>query len=127
MRAALKDLDRAVARGEDGVIEDVRFHRLIAATARNPYFISTLEFLGQYLNGATRVTRANEARRADFASAVKAEHAAVLEAIAAGDPKVARRAAARHMENAARRIRVAGSQFWQGRAVPAAPAVEEDA
>jgi GntR family transcriptional repressor for pyruvate dehydrogenase complex len=118
MRAALKDIDRAVARGEDGVMDDVRFHRLIAASARNPYFIAVLSFLGQYLNGATRVTRANEARRADFAAAVKAEHAAVLEAIIAGDAKAARRAAARHMDNAARRISVAGAAFWEGREAP---------
>jgi len=113
MRAALKEIDRAVRRGEDGVTDDVRFHRLIAAAGRNPYFISVLAFLGQYLDGATRVTRANEARRADFAAAVKLEHAAVLEAIISGDAYAARRAAARHMDNAARRIRLAGADFWQ--------------
>jgi len=128
MRAALKDIDRAVARGEDGVADDVRFHRLIAASARNPYFISVLAFLGQYLNGATRVTRANEARRADFAQAVKAEHAAVLAAIIDGDAKAARRAAARHMDNAARRIRLAGAQFWEVQnSMPAAPIPKEEA
>jgi GntR family transcriptional repressor for pyruvate dehydrogenase complex len=113
MQAALRDLDRAVSRGEDGVAEDVLFHRTVAEASRNPYIMSVLEFLGQYLQGATRVTRANEARRADFASAVKEEHAAVLAAISEGTPAAARHAAARHMANAVKRIRLAGRDFWQ--------------
>jgi GntR family transcriptional regulator, transcriptional repressor for pyruvate dehydrogenase complex len=112
MRSALRDLDRASARGEDGVTEDVRFHRTVAEASRNPYFLSVLEFLGQFLASATRVTRANESRRTDFARAVKAEHAAVLAAIEASDAAGARRAAARHMVNAAKRIRLAGKDFW---------------
>ena len=113
MRAALRDLDSAVSRGEDGVVEDVRFHRTVAEASRNPYIISVLEFLGQYLQGATRITRANELRRTDFAAAVKNEHAAVLAAILDGTPAAARRAAARHMDNAAKRIRLAGKDFWR--------------
>jgi GntR family transcriptional repressor for pyruvate dehydrogenase complex len=112
MRAALRDLDRAVAHGEDGVAEDVRFHRTIAAASRNPYIISVLEFLGQYLQGATCITRANEARRTDFATAVNGEHAAVFAAITDATPAAARRAAAKHMANAAKRIRLAGRDFW---------------
>ena len=112
MRSALRDLDRASTRGEDGVTEDVRFHRTVAEASRNPYFLSVLEFLGQFLASATRVTRANESRRTDFARAVKQEHAAVLAAIEANDAAGARRAAARHMVNAAKRIRLAGKDFW---------------
>jgi GntR family transcriptional repressor for pyruvate dehydrogenase complex len=112
MRAALRDLDRAGARGADGVAEDVRFHRSIAEAGGNPYLLSVLEFLGQYLAGATRVTRANEARRDDFARAVREEHAAVLAAIEAGNAAAARRAATRHMTNAGKRIRMAGRDFW---------------
>ena len=112
MRTSLRDLDRASARGEDGVTEDVRFHRTIAEASRNPYFLLVLEFLGQFLAGATRVTRANESRRADFARAVKQEHAAVLAAIDEADPSAARRMATRHMVNAVKRIRLAGKEFW---------------
>ena len=121
MRAALKALDAAVRRGEDGVTEDMRFHRLIAAAAGNPYFLTVLEFLGQFLEGATRVTRANEARRADFARAVKEEHAAVLAAIESGDEGAARRAGARHMSNAAKRIHAADHDFWRSDETPAEP------
>ncbi len=112
LRTQLKALDQAVANGGDGVSEDVAFHRMIAQASGNPHFITVLEFLGQYLQGVTRVTRANEARRADFATQVKNEHAAVLEAIAAGDVATARRAAMKHMTNAAKRIREADPAFW---------------
>ena len=113
LRAALRDLDRSVARGGDGVSEDVNFHRIIAASTGNPYYLSVLEFIGQFMVGATRVTRANEARRADFARQVRAEHDAMLDAIAARNPARARLAAGRHMRNAARRIGAADPSFWQ--------------
>lgn len=114
MRAALAEIDASVARGADGVDADVQFHRCIIEAAGNPYYLSVLEFLGQFLRNATRVTRANEARRADFARQVRAEHHAVLKAIEAKDAAAARRAAAGHMVNAAKRIEQADPRFWEG-------------
>lgn len=110
---AIVALDKAVKVGGDGVNEDVNFHRAIAHAARNPFLIGTLEYLRQFLHGATRVTRANEARRADFAQQVSEEHDAIVQAIDAGDATKARQAAARHMNNAIRRIEQADPSFWQ--------------
>lgn len=107
LRRALKALDAAVAAGGDGVAEDLAFHRRIAQVTGNPQFQSLLGFLEQYLREAMRVTRGNEARRHDFAEAVRAEHHALVDAIAAGDATAARRAAVRHMQRAASRL-VAG-------------------
>ncbi len=107
LRRALAALDAAVAAGGDGVAEDLAFHRAIAQSTGNPQFQQLLGFLEQYLREAMRVTRGNEARRADFAQAVRAEHHAVVDAIAAGDAAAARRAAVRHMQRAADRL-VAG-------------------
>ncbi len=109
---AVAALDAAVAAGHDGVEEDVLFHRSIAEAARNPFLISTLDYLAQFLRGATRVTRANEARRADFAAQVRAEHAAIVQAIQAGDSQRARQAAGDHMNNAIRRVESADPAFW---------------
>jgi GntR family transcriptional repressor for pyruvate dehydrogenase complex len=109
---SLDQLDQAVARGEDGVEEDVQFHRAIANAAGNPFLISTLDYLAQFLREGTRVTRANEARRQDFASAVRHEHHAIAQAIEAGDSKLAHRAATLHMKNAAKRIQHADGDFW---------------
>jgi GntR family transcriptional repressor for pyruvate dehydrogenase complex len=106
--AALRKIDQAVADGEEGVAEDVAFHRAIAVATGNPYFLKTLAFLNQYLEAATFVTRRNEALREDFSRQVREEHAAIAAAIRAGDPMAARNAARTHMYNAARRLAEAG-------------------
>jgi GntR family transcriptional repressor for pyruvate dehydrogenase complex len=113
IRQAMRALERAVAAGGDGVEEDVNFHRAIADAAANPFLLETLEYLGQFLRGATRVTRANEARREDFARQVRDEHEAIALAIEAGDALRAQQAAARHMDNAIARIEQADPSFWR--------------
>ena len=113
IRRAISALEQAVLAGGDGVDEDVQFHRAIAEAARNPFLIGTLEYLGQFLRGATRVTRANEARRADFAAQVQDEHEMIARAIETGDPVAARQAAAQHMNNAIQRIEQADPAFWK--------------
>jgi len=113
IRQSITALEKAVQAGGDGVSEDVSFHRAIAEAARNPFLIGTLEYLGQFLQGSTRVTRANEARRADFARQVADEHEQISQAIEAGDVAAARRSAARHMDNAIKRIEQADPVFWQ--------------
>ncbi|MFO1330723.1 MAG: FadR/GntR family transcriptional regulator [Rubrivivax sp.] len=107
LRRALGAIDAAVAAGGDGVAEDLAFHRAVAQAAGNPQFERLLGHLEQYLREAMRVTRGNEARRADFADAVRAEHQRLVDAIAGGDAAAARRAAVRHMQKAAERL-VAG-------------------
>ncbi len=123
IRKSITLLDQAVRAGGDGVDEDVQYHRAIAEAARNPFLISTLEYLGQFLRGATRVTRANEARRADFARQVLDEHALIVSAIEAGDAEAARRAATSHMDNAIARIEQADPAFWQQTGVELASAL----
>jgi len=110
---SIANLDKAVLAGGDGVSEDVLYHLAIAEAARNPFLMGTLQYLGQFLQGATRVTRANEARRADFARQVRDEHALICQAIEAGDAEAARKAAALHMDNAIVRIEQADPVFWQ--------------
>ena len=122
IRKSIALLDKAVHNGGDGVDEDVQYHRAIAHAARNPFLISTLEYLGQFLRGATQVTRANEARRADFARQVLIEHALIVKAIEAGDAKAARKAATAHMDNAIARIEKADPAFWKQTGVQQASA-----
>lgn len=104
MRRALKAIDRAVATGHDGVAEDLAFHRVIGEATGNPQFRLLLGFLEQYLREGIRITRGNEARRLDFMQAVRVEHAAIVDAIAARDPAAARRRAREHMERGERRL-----------------------
>ncbi|MBZ8138766.1 GntR family transcriptional regulator [Rubrivivax gelatinosus] len=113
IRQALQAIADAVAGGGDGAVEDVRFHRAIGEAAGNPFLIRTLDYLAQFLQGVTRVTRANEARHREFAEQVKREHEAVVQAIEAGDAPAARHAAAQHMNNAMLRLQHADASFWR--------------
>jgi GntR family transcriptional regulator, transcriptional repressor for pyruvate dehydrogenase complex len=119
IKQAMSALDKAVASGGDGVSEDVAFHAAIAQAANNPFLLDTLSYLNQFLENATRVTRANEATRADLEEAVRHEHQAIIDAIEASDVKAARIAGTKHMLNAAKRIGNADPAFWssQGRAL----------
>jgi GntR family transcriptional regulator, transcriptional repressor for pyruvate dehydrogenase complex len=113
IKSAMAAIDKAVAAGGDGVAEDVAFHAAIAQATGNPFLLSTLAYLNQFLLDATRVTRANEATRDDLAEAVRQEHAAVVAAIEKGDVAAARLAGAAHMVNAAQRIGRADAAFWK--------------
>ena len=112
LKQAVLALDRAVRAGGDGVEEDLKFHQAIADAAHSPFLIGTLDYLAQFMRGAIGVTRANEARRADFAAQVREEHAAVLRAIESRDIAQARAAASSHVDNAIRRIENADPAFW---------------
>ncbi len=104
MRRALKAIDLAAAAGNDGVAEDLAFHRVIGEATGNPQFRLLLGFLEQYLREGIRITRGNEARRDDFMEAVRLEHRAIVDAIAARDPAAARRRAREHMIHGERRL-----------------------
>ncbi len=108
MRRALAAIDAASAAGHDGVAEDLEFHRSIGTATGNPQFGRVIGFLEQYLREAMRITRGNEARRQDFMEAVRAEHRAIFEAIAAGDARAARRAATTHLAHSQRRLEEGG-------------------
>ena len=107
LRKALRAIDRSATDGRDGGEEDLAFHRLLADAAGNPHFGRLLEFLEQYTQEAMRVTRHNDATRADFVEAVRIEHSAIVDAIAAGDAALARRRAVQHMRGGDRRMRTA--------------------
>ncbi len=104
LRRALKAIDAAAAAGQDGVAEDLTFHRAIGEATGNPQFTLLLGFLEQYLREGMRITRGNEARRLDFMQAVRVEHGAIVEAIAARDPALARRRAREHMAHSEQRL-----------------------
>jgi GntR family transcriptional repressor for pyruvate dehydrogenase complex len=111
IRQALQAIETEEARGQ-GVAADMAFHRAIARATDNPHYLALWDFVGQFLRRAMTVTRANEARDPTYTAQVRAEHEAIVDAIASGDPEAARAAARRHMEMAADRLRAAGPEFW---------------
>jgi GntR family transcriptional repressor for pyruvate dehydrogenase complex len=116
IRRAHAALKHEEAAGRDGVEADMELHRAIARASGNRHFPVLWDFIGQYLRGAMRATRANESANPDFAAGVRAEHQALVDAVAGRDPAAARAAAIRHMDMAAARIRAAGPAFWRGEA-----------
>jgi len=104
LRRALAAIDAASDAGRDGVVEDLDFHRAIGRASGNPQFGRMLGFLEQYLHEAVRIARANESRRQDFMDAVRKEHRAIVEAIAAGDAARARRRAKAHIVHGQQRL-----------------------
>ena len=119
IKSGLQQMKLEAARDEVPRQGDEAFHAAIAQAANNPFLLDTLSYLNQFLENATRVTRANEATRAELEDEVRDEHHAIVQAIENGDIKAARQAGTKHMLNAARRIRHADPVFWtsQGRAL----------
>ena len=110
----LRRLAEAAAAGSDGVDEDAKFHRSIAAATGNPYWVRVSDMFAQQIYTSVTVTRAND-RRENIVHQVMCEHQKILDAISAGDAAAAQKAAAEHMEHAAERVRAADLEFWQGK------------
>ena len=108
LKRALLAIDAAMHEGRDGVDEDMAFHRCIAESTGNPHFTRLLAFLEQYQREAMRVTKGNEARHADFLQQVRAEHGAIVAAIASRDADAARRCATEHLQRGQWRLEAGG-------------------
>jgi GntR family transcriptional repressor for pyruvate dehydrogenase complex len=108
LKRALLAIDTAMVEGRDGVDEDMAFHRAIAESTGNPQFTRLLAFLEQYLRDAMRVTKGNEARHEGFLQQVRAEHSAIVAAIAAHDADAARRCATEHLRRGQWRLEAGG-------------------
>ena len=132
IRRKLTAIDTAARAGGDGVDEDLEFHRAIGEACGNPQFGQIVAFLEQYLRDAIRVTRANEARRQDFMEAVRSEHRAIFDAIAANNPVEARKHALKHLANGQLRLQIGGLLKPAGarrtplpaRATPSGPSIK---
>ncbi|QCB47624.1 FadR/GntR family transcriptional regulator [Hydrogenophaga sp. PAMC20947] len=101
---ALAALEASPPNGAQGVEADLAFHRSIARATDNPHYERLLGFLEQYQRDAMQVTRTNEAMDHGYMVQVQREHRQIAEAVIRGDAAGARRAAMRHMVNAAARI-----------------------
>ncbi|AQA00772.1 GntR family transcriptional regulator [Sphingopyxis sp. QXT-31] len=106
IRAALEAMENS-ANVDESVVADAAFHAAIAAATRNDYFLRFTQFLGVrlvpsrklYLQGSDRQ------RHQQYARTINRDHQAIFDAIEAGDPAAARRAARRHMEKSIDRYR----------------------
>lgn len=111
---AVVEIANAVRAQGDGVQEDLSFHLAIARATANPHYTELLGMLTRALKDAIQVTRGNEARQANLAQDVQAEHEAIRVAIEKKDVEAARAAAFHHMQNTARRIENVDPEYWKG-------------
>lgn len=120
INVAVAAIDDAVARGGDGVEEDLAFHLAIAHATGNPHYPELLGLLTRALKDAIRVTRGNEARQELLADQVRHEHEAIRSAIECRDVAAAHAAALAHMTATEARIRNVDAEYWQGESRAAA-------
>jgi GntR family transcriptional regulator, transcriptional repressor for pyruvate dehydrogenase complex len=109
MRAALDAFEQAVARGDDAVAADFRFHAEIARATQNTHFSGLLGTLGARIIPRARVplTAApgyDEERQA-YLRRVNTEHESIFDAIERHDADGARAAMRTHLSNSRERRR----------------------
>jgi Transcriptional regulators len=107
IRQGLVGMEYALLNDKLGDEEDYQFHRAIVLATHNPYLVSLNDYLEANVRRVIRSARNNTARHfAERMTAVQNEHQAIFQAIAAGDPDAAGRAAEEHLRNAAARLRL---------------------
>jgi DNA-binding FadR family transcriptional regulator len=110
MRSALDAFEQALARGEDAVAADFRFHAEIARATQNSHFAGLLSTLGPRsiprarLGSAARRAAAEDEQRA-YLRRVNTEHENIYDAIARQDADGARAAMRTHLSNSRERRR----------------------
>ena len=107
VRAALRDIDRALGGGEGAVAEDFAFHRAIAEATGNAQFPRFLAFLGSHVipRQSVRLSADTPAERRAYLERIQHEHGRIVAGIAAGDPVEARRAMRDHLTRSLERYR----------------------
>lgn len=120
LRTCLEAIDAANAAQDDtaAVICDRALHAAIAAAAHNPYFGRFLTVLGESAVPHRLARLATDPARDREVQRLAREHHAIVDAIAAGDPARARRAATRHLQRGLTdnraRLEVTGGLSQQG-------------
>jgi GntR family transcriptional repressor for pyruvate dehydrogenase complex len=103
IESRLLAIQSAFDNGKAGIEEDIAFHREIVDASNNPYFRDMSDFLDARVRNFIRKARAISLRQSLLAK-VQEEHIAIFDAITAGHPQQARRAAEMHLKGAAGRL-----------------------
>jgi GntR family transcriptional regulator, transcriptional repressor for pyruvate dehydrogenase complex len=104
---ALAAIDAALVRGEGAIDEDFAFHRAIAAATGNAQFPHFLAYLGRFIipRQSIRVAAHRPEGQRAYLETFQREHAAIADAIIAGDAERARQAMREHLSNSQDRYR----------------------
>lgn len=101
---ALAAVRAAFERGDDGVEEDLMFHRAIAEATNNSKYVDLTEFLERYVRHQIQITGGRTARASRMAE-TQSEHQRIFDAIGARDGDAARACAREHFRKGIERIR----------------------
>jgi DNA-binding FadR family transcriptional regulator len=113
IRDALHAVAAAVARGGDGLDEEMLFHRSIVKAAGNRHYIELAQFLERHARHQIEITGGRPARIGRVKQAQLA-HEEIYKAIAAHDADAARRRARAHFQLGIQRIRAMASRGSAG-------------
>lgn len=115
LRAALEEMEAALAEGQDAGAGDDAFHVAIAAATGNPQLARFVDFMGRQFSHSRAPTWNAEGYRSGRAAQAQEEHRRLFAAIAAGDAAAARAAAEAHLAGAARRLGIDPARWYGGR------------
>jgi GntR family transcriptional repressor for pyruvate dehydrogenase complex len=104
---AFKDVDKAIARGEDAVDQDFAFHCSIAEATGNPQFRRFLDFLGRIIipRQMIRAEAVAGENRTAYLRRIQQEHTDIRDAIRAHKVSDARAAMRKHLLNSRKRYK----------------------
>jgi len=105
IRQKLGALEACIREGSVGVDADEQFHLAIAKATHNGYYVAVQSSLQPHIAfGMTLTRNLSLLRTRERLRLVQDEHIAIVEAIAAREPKKARLAMEKHIENARARM-----------------------
>jgi GntR family transcriptional regulator, transcriptional repressor for pyruvate dehydrogenase complex len=104
MARYLKLMEPARKPFAEALAADLAFHRTIAVATRNPLIVDFMKFLQPHLHEAIALARSNSAKQAQTEADAHREHLAIYEAIAAKDPRRARRSVRLVLNGSLRRL-----------------------
>jgi len=105
LRHAFNALEIVSEQGRLGVEEDIAFHRAVAETTGNHFFVTTLNGLHEQIATGISLNRNLSLIQPRLRLlTVQIEHRAILDAIESGDETGARRSMQTHLESARRRV-----------------------
>ncbi|GAA3548114.1 amidohydrolase family protein [Zobellella aerophila] len=110
---AVAELERAAVGHHSQLQGELSFSRALADASGNEYFDNFIMFLAGHVFEAIGRVKAGQARFARDALIIVAERREILDAIASGDPDLAKRATWRHILNTAERLGLRGLQGWE--------------
>lgn len=100
---ALAQMTGAEKWTEQGIVADLAFHKAVAGATHNEYFLQFISFIAEKTHIAINAARASAVLE-KIVEITIAEHVAIRDSIASGDPDKAKTAMTDHLEGAAGRL-----------------------